>query len=122
MADSQVQLDFPADVMHVVPWVDPVVDALGFDPRSDYVELFWLGVIGPSTTWFMRRLAAGFDRSPEGFTLDLVDTARRSASAATAARSAGATRRSLAPWSAPASSASRSRTGRGSRCAGGLPP
>jgi hypothetical protein len=76
IADSQVQLDFPADVMHVVPWVDPVVDALGFDPRSDYVELFWLGVIGPSTTWFMRRLAAGFDRSPEGFTLDLVDTAR----------------------------------------------
>jgi len=76
MADAQVNLDIVTDVMHVVPWVDPVVDSLGFDPRSDYVELFWLGVIGPSTTWLMRRLAAGLDRSPEGFTLDLVDTAR----------------------------------------------
>ena len=76
MADSPVTLELPADVMRVVPWVDPVIDALGFDPRSDYVELFWLGVIGPSTTWLMRRLAAGLDRSPEGFTLDLVDTAR----------------------------------------------
>ncbi len=76
MADSPVTLELPADVMRVVPWVDPVVDALGFDPRSDYVELFWLGVIGPSTTWLMRRLAAGLDRSPEGFTLDLIDTAQ----------------------------------------------
>ncbi len=76
MAEAHVHFDFPADVMQVVPWVDPVVDALGFDPRSDYVELFWLGVIGPSTTWLMRRLAAGLDRSPEGFTLDLIDTAR----------------------------------------------
>ena len=67
---------FPTDVMQVVPWVDPVVDALGFDARSDYVELFWLGVIGPSTTWLMRRLAAGLDRSPEGFTLDLGETAQ----------------------------------------------
>ena len=76
MADSPVTLELPVDVIRVVPWVDPVVDALGFDPRSDYVELFWLGVIGPSTTWLMRRLAAGFDRSPEGFTLDLIETAR----------------------------------------------
>ena len=76
MADSPVTLELPVDVMRVVAWVDPVVDALGFDPRSDYVELFWLGVIGPSTTWLMRRLAAGLDRSPEGFTLDLIETAR----------------------------------------------
>ena len=32
----------------------------------DYVERFWLGVIGPSTTWLMRRLAAGLDRSTRG--------------------------------------------------------
>ena len=76
MAEAHVNLIFPTDVMQVVPWVDPVIDSLGFDPRSDYVELFWLGVIGPSTTWLMRRLAAGFDRSPEGFTLDLAETAR----------------------------------------------
>ncbi|MSW79476.1 MAG: hypothetical protein F2828_17635, partial [Actinobacteria bacterium] len=31
----------------VVPWHDPVVDALGYDVRSAYVELFWLNVLGP---------------------------------------------------------------------------
>lgn len=31
------------------PWVDPVVDDDGFDPRSRYVEWFWLGVLGPPT-------------------------------------------------------------------------
>jgi hypothetical protein len=76
MAEAHANLIFPTDVMQVVAWVDPVVDALGFDARSDYVELFWLGVIGPSTTWLMRRLAAGLDRSPEGFTLDLGETAQ----------------------------------------------
>ena len=25
----------------VVPWHDPVVDSVGFDVRSLYVELFW---------------------------------------------------------------------------------
>jgi hypothetical protein len=35
-----------------------VVDTLGFDPRSSYVE-DWLGILGPSTTWLLRRLAAG---------------------------------------------------------------
>ena len=73
---ADVQLALPVDVVHVVPWVDPVIDALGFDPRSDYVELFWLGVVGPSTTWLMRRLVAGLDRAPEGFALDLAETAQ----------------------------------------------
>mgnify|MGYP003456760560 CR=1 FL=1 len=29
----------------VVPWHDPIVDAVGFDVRSQYVELFWLNVL-----------------------------------------------------------------------------
>ena len=73
---AETQLALPVDVVHVVPWVDPVIDALGFDPRSDYVELFWLGVVGPSTTWLMRHLVAGLDRAPEGFALDLAETAQ----------------------------------------------
>jgi len=60
----------------VAPWVDPVVDTLGHDPRSAYVERFWLGVLGPSTTWLLRRIAAGFDRAPAGFNLPLAATAR----------------------------------------------
>ena len=59
----------------VRPWIDPVVDDDGFDPRSRYVELFWLGVLGPTATWLMRRLVAGLD-SPEGYDLDLDATAR----------------------------------------------
>lgn len=30
------------------PWADPVVDVRGFDPRSQYVERYWLSVIGPT--------------------------------------------------------------------------
>lgn len=60
----------------VVAWTDPVVDALGFDPRSAYVERFWLPLLGPTSTWLLRRLAAEFDTSPEGFSLDARDTAR----------------------------------------------
>ena len=33
------------------------------------------GYSGPSTTWLLRRLAAGLDASPAGFDLDLADTA-----------------------------------------------
>jgi hypothetical protein len=57
------------------PWVDPVVDEHGFDLRSDYVERFWLGIIGPTATWIMRRLASGFDEQPAGYALDLEQTA-----------------------------------------------
>lgn len=61
--------------LHVAPWHDPVVDELGFDLRSHYVERFWLGVLGPSTTFLLRRVAVGFDTRPDGFDLDLADTA-----------------------------------------------
>lgn len=60
----------------IEPWVDPVVDRRGHDPRSVYVERFWLSVIGPTATWVMRRFADEFDRSPEGFSIDLDDVAR----------------------------------------------
>lgn len=67
---------FESEVLRVVPWVDDLIDKVGFDPRSTYVERFWLSVIGPSTTWLMRRLASGFDASPQGFDLPLGETAR----------------------------------------------
>src|SRR5438034_10113701 len=60
----------------VRPWPDDVIDALGHDPRSTYVEQFWLGILGPSTTWLLRRNATGLDDNPSGFDLPLVDTAR----------------------------------------------
>jgi hypothetical protein len=64
-----------APVLMIVPWHDPVVDAVGFDARSTYVELFWLNVLGPTATWILRRLVIGLDRYPLGYELDLAETA-----------------------------------------------
>ncbi|HZB70494.1 MAG TPA: hypothetical protein VE395_00045, partial [Acidimicrobiales bacterium] len=66
-------LELPTDDLHVRPWPDPVIDAVGVDPRSAYVERFWLGILGPSTTWLLRRLAAGLEAEPAGFSLSLVE-------------------------------------------------
>lgn len=64
------------DHLTVRPLPDPVVDQLGYEPRSSYVETYWLGILGPTTTWLLRRIVAGFDDHPEGYALDLVETAR----------------------------------------------
>jgi hypothetical protein len=72
----QRQFCFAPEVLHIRPWPDDVIDHMGHDPRSAYVEDYWLGLLGPSTTWLLRRLAAGFEYSPEGFDLDLGETAR----------------------------------------------
>ncbi len=69
-------LTFTSDTLTIRPWPDEVIDQLGFDPRSAYVEEFWLPVLGPSTTWLLRRLATGLDVEPEGFDLPLAETAR----------------------------------------------
>jgi len=42
--------------LDVVDWSDPVVAGLGFDAHSEYVEMFWLPVLGPTATWLLRRL------------------------------------------------------------------
>ncbi len=66
---------FPFTTLAVQAWPDPVIDHLGHDPRSRYVERFWLGLLGPSATWLLRRLAEGLDEAPDGFELDVADTA-----------------------------------------------
>jgi hypothetical protein len=63
-----------ADRLAIAPWPDPVIDQVGHDPRSAYVEQFWLGVLGPSTIWLLRRLAGRFEQQPEGFELDPIET------------------------------------------------
>jgi hypothetical protein len=83
---SSPALPLPFDSLIVYPWTDPVVDAVGHDPRSPYVEHFWLGILGPSTTWLLRRLAAAFDVNPDGFELDLPETAGALGLSATSGR------------------------------------
>jgi hypothetical protein len=60
----------------IVAWVDPVVDSVGHDPRSRYVERFWLPVLGPTTVWLLRRLADELDAHPDGAVLELATLAR----------------------------------------------
>ena len=40
-------LTFSSDSLMIRPWPDDVIDTLGFDPRSAYVETYWLGILGP---------------------------------------------------------------------------
>lgn len=75
MATAQLDISVTEPFLMVVPWHDPVVDSVGFDVRSQYVELFWLNVLGPTATWILRRLVLGFDRYPLGYELDLGETA-----------------------------------------------
>ena len=66
---------FPIATLAVEAWPDPVIDAVGHDVRSPYVERFWSGLLGPSATWLLRRLVGGLDEHPDGLQLDLALTA-----------------------------------------------
>ena len=70
-----ITLEFPVRTLAIRPWPDAVIDEVGFDPRSAYVERYWLGILGPSATWLVRRLAAGLEAEPAGFALDLTEAA-----------------------------------------------
>jgi hypothetical protein len=59
--------DIPTTIptLQILPWSDPVIDQVGYDPRSRYVERFWLGILGPSsmqrTQWAPRSDFVGAD-------------------------------------------------------------
>lgn len=67
----------PSEALTIVPWPDSVLDAVGHHPCSNYVETFWLGILGPSTTFLLRHLAIGLDAEPDGFELSMALTATR---------------------------------------------
>jgi hypothetical protein len=62
--------------VRVTRWCDRATDETGYDARSEYVERFWLPVLGPSTTCLLRHLAGRLARSPSGCVIDVTDTAR----------------------------------------------
>jgi hypothetical protein len=64
------------DLLAVRPWPDQVLDVNGLDPRSFYVERFWLPVLGPSVVLFLRLLATGLEQEPAGLELAMGETAR----------------------------------------------
>jgi hypothetical protein len=73
---DSVPTDGDPVTIRVIPWPDATIDRLGFAAHSAYVEWCWLPRIGPSGTWAYRRLVGGFETSPEGYDLDLVELAR----------------------------------------------
>ena len=58
-------------LVRITPWPDPVLDALGHDPRSWYAETFWLPTLGPTALLLLRHLADRFEEQPGG--LDTAD-------------------------------------------------
>ena len=60
----------------ITPWPDPLLDTLGHDPRSLYVETFWLPTLGPTAVLLLRHLATRFDESPSGVELPVADTSQ----------------------------------------------
>ena len=110
-------VDPTCDIVWVTPWSDEVIDTLGHDPRSPYVERFWLGILGPSATWLARAIAYGFESEPDGFALRTCRTLRASSGSANApvaphrscgrslvcARSNWRTRVAMRSWCAAAS-------------------
>jgi len=60
---------FPYDELQVIIWKDPLNRETGYSPRSEYVETFWLPIIGPTTLLLLRKLSLQIEREPEGFQL-----------------------------------------------------
>ena len=75
MASTLEGISFGAH-LELEPFPDPVIDALGHDPRSAYVERFWLPVLGPSTTLLLRLLTGKLESSPKGLRIDISESAR----------------------------------------------
>ena len=64
------------DDVQLIAWEEPTIDRVGFEPRSEYVETFWLPIIGPSTLLLLRNIAHRFDYEPDGLTLNIDQTAK----------------------------------------------
>ncbi len=41
LTEDRPDLSFPSSDWCIEAWPDPVIDELGHDPRSAYVERFW---------------------------------------------------------------------------------
>ena len=56
-------------------WEDPLVEALGHEPLSRYVEMCWTPVLGPTSILVFRRLGTMARTGMDGAVIDLVDLA-----------------------------------------------
>ncbi len=71
MSGPVPDLSHPDVPLRIAPLRDPVIDALGHDPRSTYVERFWLVILGPAAVLLLRLFADELDHRPDGYTTTL---------------------------------------------------
>ena len=62
------------ELLTITPWPDPVLDTIGYDPRSRYAETFWLPTLGPTALLLLRHLAGRFERRPGAIELPVAET------------------------------------------------
>ena len=60
----------------IQPWPDPVIDTVGHDPRSLYVETFWLPTLGPTAVLLLRHLATKFDERDGSLQLPVAEASQ----------------------------------------------
>lgn len=61
--------------IRLVGWPDALADSVGHPVRSDYTETYWLGILGPTATWLLRRCSDALAASPHGAEVDLAPLA-----------------------------------------------
>lgn len=57
--------------LRIEAWPDPVIDALGHLPTSEYFEWLYVPRLGPTSSWAYRRLVQGLSTRPEGYAIEL---------------------------------------------------
>ena len=63
-------------VIRLVGWPDALADSIGHPVHGEYVEHFWLGILGPTATWLLRRFGDSIRAFPEGCEIDLAPLAQ----------------------------------------------
>jgi hypothetical protein len=59
------------DPLPIGEWRESESRLCGFDARSDYVETYWLAVLGPSSVLAIRRLSWWLEAEPNGFGMSI---------------------------------------------------
>ena len=62
--------------LNFTAWADDVHDEDGHRADSLYVEMFWLPVLGPSATLFVRRMNMYLAENPDGFSIGAIELGR----------------------------------------------
>jgi hypothetical protein len=64
------------DPLPVVRWSDPLIEDLGYEAGSRYVETYWAPALGPSAIAVLRRLSEGLASAPDGLVVPLGELSR----------------------------------------------